>query len=365
MKKIIPFLFFLSIFWIKPVAGQVDTTGTLYSVSDTQDVKATLFDTDELFEISLKFDISRYKKSKSDKEYIDAVLTYFTDDKDTINKNIRLRARGNIRRTQLCDFPPLMLNFKMQDSVGSEFSGINKLKIVPYCRLGYENIILKEYLVYKLYNVLTDFSLRVRLFKINYVNTAKASKPITQYGFAIEPVDLFEKRTGTKELKFTGLTQRSVVPDMLDRMAIFNYMVGNPDWSVPILHNIMLFAKTNPDPDPQNLIAAYDFDYSGIVGAEYATPFPALPIETVKDRLYMAVCRDELVFIEALKEFAEKKDQFYKIINDFPYLSSRSKKEMTNYLDSFFSGIDKRNTIAGRLETDCRWFESASNLRTR
>lgn len=365
MKKVIPLLTILSIFYLSPVSGQVDSTGKSFAVNDTQSVRHNLFDTDDLFEISLKFDITHYKKAKSNEEYLDAVLTYNTGGNDSVSKNIKVRARGNIRRTAICDFPPLMLNFKMTDSVESEFSGINKLKIVPYCKIGYEDYILKEYLAYKLYNVLTDYSLKVRLFKINYINTAKEKKPITQYGFAIEPIDLFEKRTDTKEIKFTGMTQRSIKPEMLDQMAIFNYMIGNTDWSVPILHNVILFAKTNPEPDFQNLIAAYDFDYSGLVHTDYSVPFEALPIETVRDRLYMAVCRTEEVFTDALKIFVEKKDEFYKVINDFPYLSDRSKKDMINYLNGFYYGMDKRNTLVKKLLTDCSWFEEQSNLKVR
>ena len=114
-----------------------------------------------------------------------------------------------------------------------------------------------------------------------------------------------------------------------------------------------------------NLIAAYDFDYSGIVNADYAVPFPSLPIETVRDRLYLAVCRDESVFTEALKEFVEKKDAFYKVINEFPYLSERTKKDMVAYLENFYYGIDKRNSLVRNLLNDCRWFEEQANLKVR
>jgi len=365
MKKIIPLLIILSVFCIRLVTGQVDSTGTSFAITDTQNVKLNLFDTDDIFEISLKFDITSYKRAKSDTLYFDALLTYFNDEKDSVTKNIKFMARGNISRNKVCDFPPMMLNFKMKDSVGSEFSGINKLKIVPYCQIGYESYILKEYLVYKLYNVLTDYSLKTRLFKITYINSAREKKPLTQYGFAIEPMNLFEKRTATKELKFTGMTQRSIKPEMLDRMAIFNYMVGNTDWSVPIQHNVILFVKEKPEPDYHNLIAAYDFDYSGIVNTDYAVPFTSLPIETVRDRLYLAICRDESVFTEALKEFVEKKDAFYKVINEFPYLSERTKKDMIGYLDTFYAGIDKRNSLARKLLTDCKWFEEQANLKVR
>jgi hypothetical protein len=365
MKKVIPLLLFMSVFFIKPLSGQVDSLQAKYAVTDTQDVKVTLFDTDDLFEISLKFDINQYKRVKSDTSYLDAVLTYHINKTDSVSKNIKVRARGNIRRTSLCDFPPLMLNFHMKDDVGTEFAGINKLKIVPYCKIGYEQYVLKEYLVYKLYNVLTDYSLRVRLFKITYLNSVKDKKPITQFGFAIEPASLLEKRTKTKELSYSAVTQRSVKPDILDRAAIFNYMIGNTDWSVPIKHNVLLLTNSKNVPTNENLIVPFDFDYAGLVGTDYAVPFETLPIKTVQERLYMAVCRTDTEFKNALAEFSEKKDEFYKVINDFQYLNEKSKKTMTNYLDGFFYGMDKRNSLVKKLLSDCMWFEDQANLRLR
>jgi hypothetical protein len=365
MKKIILVLAFLSVFLIRPLFSQVDTVESKYAVKDTQDVKVTLFDTDDLFEITLKFDLNTFKRVRSDTTYLDAILTYYNNKTDSITKKIKVRARGNIRRTGegMCDFPPLMLNFKMKDSGGAEFAGINKLKIVPYCKIGYEDYVLREYLVYKLYNVLTDYSFRVRLFKITYINSVREKKPLTQYGFAIEPVTLLEKRTNSMEIPY-AITQRNVKPEMLTRMALFNYMIGNTDWSVPIKHNIVLLSQVQTPPN-QNLIVTYDFDYAGLVNFEDAVPFETLPIKTVRERLYTSVCRSETEFTSALNEFLEKKDEFYKVINDFPYLSARSKKDMIMYLDGFFLGITKRNSLVNKLLSDCRWFENQSNLKVK
>ena len=354
----------LMIFLTPTLSAQVDSLDANFAVSDTQDVKVTLFDTDDLLEISLKFDINTYKRYKSDTLYLPAVLTYHLSETDSVVKNIKVRARGNIRRTAICDFPPMMLNFKVKDSVDSEFTGLNKLKIVPYCKAGFEQYILKEYLAYKLFNVLTDNSLRVRLFRITYLNTAKENKPLTQYGFAIEPVEVLERRTSTVEVK-SKLTQRDVRQDMLDRVAIFNYMIGNTDWSVPIHHNVIILQeKENPRPN-DNLIVAYDFDYSGLVNTNYAVPFTDLPIDHVRQRLYMAVCRSEERFIEILNEFAEKKDEFYSVVSSFPYLPEKTKAGMLKYLDQFYYGMDKRNSLARKLRNDCLWFESQSNLRVK
>lgn len=365
MKKTIPLLILLSGFLIQPAFSQNDTVNARYAVTDTQNVNIKLFDSDDLFEIALRFDITYYKRKKPDTAYMDAVLTYYLGDKDSVNKNIKLKARGEIRRTQICDFPPLALNFSMKDSVAGEFIGINKLKLVPYCKLGYEDYILREYLIYKLYNVLTDNSLRVRLLRINFINTAKVSKPIIQYGFAIEPIKLFEKRTHSVEVKSMNLTQRNMKPEMMDRFAIFNYMIGNTDWSVPSLHNALIMSQPFSEQPDLAMIVPFDFDYAGLVNTEYAIPFPNLPIKTVRERLYLAVCRSEESYNNTLKEFSDKKEEFYRVINDFPYLKARSKKDMISFLDGFFNEFDKRNTIVQELLNDCRWFEEQSNLRVR
>lgn len=346
------------------LSAQVDSIDSNFAVKDTQDVKVTLFDTDDLLEISLKFDINKYKRYKSDTLYLPAVLTYHLSETDSVVKNIRVRARGNIRRTAICDFPPLMMNFKVTDSVDSEFAGLNKLKIVPYCKAGFENYILKEYLVYKLFNVVTDYSLRVRLFRITYINTANEKKPLTQYGFALEPVEVLERRTETVEAE-RKLTQRDIRQDMLDRVAVFNYMIGNTDWSVPIQHNVILLQEKENPRSKDNLIVAYDFDYSGFVNTNYAVPFTDLPIENVRQRLYMAVCRSEERFTGILNEFAEKKDEFYSVVSSFPYLPEKTKVGLIKYLDEFYYGMDKRNTLVKKLRDDCLWFESQSNLRVK
>lgn len=365
MKKAIPVLFLLVFIGIKPAESQVDTLDNQFAVTDTQDVKVTLFDTDDLFEISLKFDLNEFRRVRSDQDYLDAVLTYFSSDKDSVSKNIKVKARGNIRRTgDICDFPPLMLNFKMKSGAGDDFSGINKLKLVPYCRVGYEEYILKEYLVYKLYNIVTDYSFKVRLFKVNYINSVKEKKPITQFGFVIEPLEFLQKRADLIEITYPNITQRAISPESLDKMAIFNYMIGNTDWSVPVRHNIIILTKKQSGAN-ENISLAYDFDYSGLVNAPYAIPFETLPIKVVRERLYLAVCRSESEFTKTLNEFLEKKEQFYKVVNDFPYLSAKVKKDLTGYLDQFFDGIGKKNYTVKNILKDCSWYEEQSNLRTR
>ncbi len=338
-----------------PVSGQVESADTTFAIADSQDFNIGLFNNDELMKIFLRFDITYYMKKKPVEENLDAILTYYISDTDSINKNIKLRARGNFRRT-FCDFPPLRLNFRINDSDGEVFGGIDKLKLVPHCKIGFETYILKEYLVYRLYNALTDNSLRVRLLEINYIDTQKKKKTIREYGFAIEPTELYVKRTGTFESNSTSLTQKNISKDNMDRLAIFQYMIGNTDWSVPNLHNIQVFSQFDSRYPVSGIAVPYDFDYCGLVDAPYAFPFEELPIESVRDRLYLGICRDEEVIIKAVREFAEKKDEFYGIIYGFPYLGIKTKKQMISYLNGFYSKFDKRNTVIYDMLKSCKDF---------
>jgi hypothetical protein len=348
-------LLLMSVLFSLPVYGQVVPNDSTFAIADSQDFKMGLFDNDELFKIFLRFDITYYMKKKPVEENLDAVLTYYISDNDSINKNIKLRARGNFRRT-FCAFPPLRLNFRINDSDNEVFGGIDKLKLVPHCKIGFETYILKEYLIYRLYNALTDNSLRVRLLEINYINTHKKKKPIKEYGFAIEPIELYEKRTGTFENVSTTLTQKNIMKDVMDRLAIFQYMIGNTDWSVPNLHNIQVFSKFDSRYPISGVAVPYDFDYCGLVDAPYALPFEELPIQSVRDRLYLGICRDEEVILKAVQEFVEKKDEFYGIINGFPYLSVKTKKQMISYLNGFYGKLDKRNTLVYDMLKSCKDF---------
>jgi hypothetical protein len=352
MKSHFYILSALLIFLIRSVSGQNDSLNTHFVASDTLSENSELFASNEMLRISLRFDITKYKKTKSDKEYLDATLTYHTSEKDSITKDIKVRSRGVFRRNY-CELPPLMLNFKSKDTIPGEFFKINKLKMVTQCFTGSEETLLREYLVYKLYNVLTENSFRVRLLKVNYINTSKQNKTLSEYAFVIEPIELLAKRLDAIEVKAANLNQKKLKPEMMDRMAIFNYMIGNTDWSVPINHNVLILSQAHSERPDLGAIVPFDFDFSGLVDADYASPFPDLKITSVKERLYLGVCRSEEVYINALLEFSNKKDDFYKVIKEFPYLREKSKKEMIIYLDGFFNGIGKRNTIVNKLLEDC------------
>lgn len=357
INRIFNLIVVLSGIAVLPSFSQVDSLNIPYAVSDTLDEDIKLFESDELLEISLMFDLTHYRRNRDDTEYLPAILIYHTSPTDSIVKKLRVKCRGVSRRS-ICNFPPLMLNFHKKDSVEGQFSRVDKVKMVTHCNSGGEDYLLKEYLIYKLYNVLTDYSFRVRLLKVNYLNTFKESKPISTFAFVIEPEESLCKRLDAVEVKtMMNITQKHIRQEVMDRMAIFEYMIGNTDWTVPIFHNnVLIISQSNLQGLGSGIAVAYDFDYSGLVNASYAVPADQLKLSSVLERRYLGICRSEETFINDLKEFADKKEDFYRVINEFQYLSPKIKKQMISYLDGFYRGFDKRNSIVKTLLNECEDF---------
>jgi len=353
MKKFVYFQFALAIFFVSPLFGQSDSIDNPYDAIDTLQDNFGLFENEEILNISLRFDIIEYRRKKPKEEYMKAILTYHINDKDSVNKEIKLKSRGEFRN-EFCSFPPIRLNFKKVEFEKEDLKKIEKIKLVTHCNSGNETNLFKEYLIYKLYNVITDYSFRVRLVNINYINTHKKSKPIKSYAFLIEPIEFLAKRTNSYPVNSTKLSQVHMAPEMMDRMAIFNYMIGNTDWSVPNQHNCKILSDPKSANPNLGLIVPYDFDYSGLVNANYAIPHPDLGIETVRERIYLGLCRTEDVFLQELKEFSDKKEELYKVINDFTYLDERAKKDMIEFLQQFYDEFDKRNTIVNSFLRSCK-----------
>jgi hypothetical protein len=328
------------------------------SIPDSVMKNFRLFEDDRLIEITLRFDLSTYFRTKPKDNYLNANITFHLNKTDSVSRDIKLKTRG-VFRNSYCMFAPIELNFKKVNFGYSDLNRISKLKLVPQCGPGKdkEDYVLREYLAYKLFNVLTDTSFRVRLLKVTYIDSEKKKKPVTQYGIFIEPAEILAARTNCIIIKARTLNQKSIVPKIMDRIAIFNYMIGNYDWSVPGQHNIQVFKSLIMDPTGLGIAIPHDFDWTGLVNATYAVPAENVGTENVRQRLFFGVCRRKEVYLQELNVFAEKKQEFYKVINEFQYVNQRDKRDMTDYLDGFFDQITgKRDNIIFNFMSTCKKF---------
>jgi hypothetical protein len=233
----------------------------------------------------------------------------------------------------------LMLDFKDPEKK-SRFRKLGKVKLVAPCSSGfdYEKFVLEEYLIYKLYNIITDASFKVRLLNLTIQDSVKAKKHFKQYAFLIEPVKAFEKRKGWVEEEKQKYKTEETNRAHATLVFMFQYMVANTDWSVPYFHNIKLFyPKDSINARPY--IVPYDFDFSGLINAPYASPPESTGLTSVTERYYMGYVRtmEELRATAAL--FLEKEDEIYNLVNNFEYIGDTDKRDMVSYLREFFDVI--------------------------
>lgn len=334
---------------VSTASAQNDTIKTKVQKQATQKQDISLFGSDGILKVSLYLDLASFSKKPSKSDTFDSDMTIYLNETDSINRKTIIKYRG-ISRYEICKFPPMQLSFKKP--LYSDSVKIKKLKLVTHCQSSNitDEYVLREYLVYKLFNALTDTSFRVRLLKVNYIDSKGKKKTIIKYGIFIEPAEMIAKRTNSTVVKTATVNQKHIFPYMMDRVAIFNYMVSNWDWSVPGQHNVEVIKPNGFDPEGLGIAIPYDFDLTGVVNAEYAIPPPDLGIENVRQPIFYGICRTREVYNEDLKRFLDAKEKLYSVVNEFPHLNQRSKKDITNFLDQFFGQLEKPKNLDNLID---------------
>ncbi|HMU47969.1 MAG TPA: hypothetical protein PKC72_16475 [Chitinophagaceae bacterium] len=301
------------------------------------------FTDDKLVDLTLTTDIRNLQNQKGDEQYQDASVVCRFPDSTTINEQIRVCARGVFRR-DYCRIPPMFLNFRNPTS--PRLHPLGKLKLVIGCgmKTADEELLLKEYLTYKIYNLLEEKSFRVRLMNVHYNDTRNKIKPFSQYAFLIEDDADMARRNGCKKKDYSMYLTEATDRQTMTMVAIFQYMIGNTDWAVPNDHNVkLIFDRKNEYQPP--FVVPYDFDYCGLVNAGYAIPHEIIGTESVTERVYRGFPRSMEEIQVVLDVFRAQKQNIYSLISNFEPLSQRTRKEMIDYLDEFFRMIESKGQV--------------------
>jgi hypothetical protein len=215
----------------------------------------------------------------------------------------------------------------------------------------FEQFIIKEYLVYKAYNLISPFSFNVRMVKINFVDTENRVNSFTTHAFFIEDKNDMAARNGSKILETQGIHQLAVNQKMMNELAVFQYLIGNTDWSVPKLHNTELVVIDETQP----LIAIpYDFDFCGIVNPPYTKPPEILTIQHVTERLYRGFCKSKEELEPAFEKFQRLKNDIISIYNQDTLLDQKEKKRILKYIETFYQTLDNPKQKEREFFDSCR-----------
>lgn len=298
----------------------------------------SLFDSDDLLNLTLRGDVRKLlnDRSQNPKNH-SLVLSYISDDSSEINIPVEMKTRGHFRKQKgVCTYPPLQIQFPGNGpQLSTIFREQKKLKLVMPC--SGQDYIVREWLVYKIYNLVTPLSFRARLVKVSLEDEKIKKLPAPFYGILLEEESQVAKRNKATAIE-EKLKPQQTLPGTFLPMAVFEYLVGNTDWSVDFLQNIKLLRL---DSVSMPVTVPYDFDHAGIVDAPYALPAEQLLMTSVRERRYRGYCVEDLsVFNDVIALFNRLKEDIYSLYNNCPYLDSKSLKYSVQYLDAFYEIIN-------------------------
>ena len=316
-----------------------------------------LFEQIDLLPVRLKYSRKVLKKETNDSTFMDSELVYKMENGDWKTLDLKIRARGNFRRKS-CYFTPLKLKIKKKEAKETIFKGQKKLKMVLPClnEPSKDDNVIKEYVIYKMYELISPYYFNTRLLDIEYEDLkTKKSKLHQLKGILIEDDETVAKRLEGKivKRKFNpkGYNDLGAI-----RTAMFQYMIGNTDYSIIYPHNTkVVFVDKKFIPVP------YDFDLAGFVNTSYSivsqTRKQKLPIEKVTERYYMGYQRDYNLFQQVRDEFIAHKQDLFAIIsaNESFFKNKRNYTTAQKYIEDFFKiianeAVFKRSTYDRALK---------------
>ncbi len=297
-----------------------------------------LFERSNPIEITIQTNLGDLMSDRGDNpQYHSAVISYRHN--DAIGEiPLKIKTRGHFRKmASNCDLPPLLLNFKKSATPkSSPFHGLDKVKLVTPCKN--DELVFREFLVYKIYNLLTPESFKVQMLKITFLDSMTMERTENHFAFLIEEETEMAKRNNAKIVKRIGLNASAIKKEKFLRMAVFQFLIGNTDWSIQYRQNIKLIL---PEGDNLPTAVPYDFDHAGLVRAKYAKPAPELNLRSTIDRRYRGYCLKNLdELIPTFEIFNLVKKDVYALYVENPHLDEKYISKTEKFLDEFYSIIN-------------------------
>lgn len=320
------------------------TWSSLAAAQGGDERPARLFDLENTLAVTMRAPWVDIERNETHQGAYPATLEYRDENGQVVQLEMTVERRGK-KRQEACQFPPIRLRFDKEAVKGSAFRGQKSLKMVTHCDKSsrFDQYYVLEMLIYRMYNLLTDYSFRVRPLQVDYVDSKNGKSVDNRFAFLIEDDSDVAKRNGLQKVDVAKLHVGQLEPQTSGLFALFQYMVGNVDWAAlqgpdpaECCHNVKLIGPKPFEAGDHAVPLPYDFDSAGLVDAEYAAPPAGLPINSITQRQYRGYCVHNATLEEARRLLFEREADFLALLGNEERLTPKSGKKATRYLQKYF-----------------------------
>ena len=338
-------------------------SATLQAQEDTEKDKVPkLFSSEDTLAVSISAPWRDVERNDSFQGAYPAQVSYLDDSGNTVNLAATVERRG-VKRQEICDFPPIRIRFDKEVVKGTTFRGQDSLKMVTHCDKAskYDQYYVLEMLAYRIYNLLTDYSFRVRTLEVTYVDSERDKTVDTRFAFLIEDDSDVAKRHDLRKIRIPKANPRQLEPGVNSLMSLYQFMIGNVDWASlrgpdpeECCHNIKLIGPEPLTKEDFIIPVPYDFDSSGLVDAPYAAPPDGLPIRRVTQRLYRGLCMNNETLEAARLKIVGQEAAIVALVQGDARLNDKSKRNAIRFLEEFFEIAKDPKDFDKNVVSKCR-----------
>jgi hypothetical protein len=321
-----------------------------------------LFERDDTLDVTLNAPWRDVIRSKGKDKTFPATIEYTDELGNNVTLDLTVETRG-ITRQRVCKFPPIKLRFDKEKAKGTTFRGQKSIKMVTHCKTSgsYDDYYVLEMLAYQIYNLITDYSFRIRPLNVTYYDNEREDREDPEFAFLIEDDSDVADRHDLEKLVIPQIGYNYLESGVTSNFVLFQYLIGNVDWGAlrgpdpeECCHNVKLIA---PEPFEQGMMAypiPYDFDSAGLVNAEYAAPAEGLGIDEVTERVYRGYCYHNDTLPAARQRFLDQQAAIVALVEQEPRLSSNGRRDTLRYLGEAFEVFRDDRKFNDEITAKCR-----------
>jgi hypothetical protein len=336
---------------------------------------ARLFEREDAIEVTITAPWRDLVRDRKNQDSYPATIVFTDELGNTETLDMTVERRG-ISRQRICRIPPIKIRFDKEDVKGTTFRGQESLKLVTHCesKERYQQYYILEYLAYRIYNLLTDYSFQVRPLTATYLQVGsqeesdsgfkffkQKSSEGPAFAFLIEEDKDVANRHDLKNLHIPKVRSGQLDSDVGAIYALFQFLIGNLDWAATVgpdpeecCHNSKLIGPEPTTPDDTLYPVPYDFDSSGFVDSEYALPPEGAPVRSVKQRLYRGYCAHNESLEGARERMLRNEQAIYKLIREEERLDPNRRSKALKFLEGAFTIFRDDKLFRKWIVEECR-----------